>query len=129
MTMIQPLMVASGNITPFLEVDEDFGTSNATAPVSILQGGALWDSAVWDTAQWPAATITIANWLSAEAIGHALAVRMQVNVAGATAPAAIGEFDFSVFDTAVFDGAFSPGPAPVLQVNAFNTIMEMGAYV
>jgi len=129
MTMIQPLMVASGSITPFLEVDEDFGASTAAAPVSILQGGALWDTAKWDTAIWPQPTVTITNWLSAQAIGHALAVRMKVNVQGVTPPVAIGEFDFAVFDTAIFDGTFSPGAALVLQINAFNAIIEMGAYV
>ncbi len=127
MTMVQPLLTAAGTITPFIEVDEDFQSSNASSPIQILQGGALWDVADWDVAIWPQDTIALTAWLSTQAIGHALAVRMKVNIASVEV-SALGEFDLSVFDTATFDSGNS-GTAPVLQVNAFNAIMEFGAFV
>lgn len=126
-TMVQPLLTAAGTITPFIEVDADFQASNASSPIQILAGGALWDTAAWDVAVWPADTVSVTNWLSAQALGHALAVRMKVNVASVDV-GALGEFDLSSFDSAEFDGGGS-GAAPVLQINAFNAIVEYGSFV
>lgn len=128
MTMVQPLMVAGGNITPTLAVDEDFAISTAEAPITILVGGAVWDVAIWDEAVWPAGSIVVKNWQSVEAIGHALAIHMTVNVTTTTQYVASGEFDVGQFDSAVFDQGLSNIP-PQLQVNAFNAIMEMGGFV
>ena len=124
--MIQPLLRASGSIDPTLQVDVDFATSTSVAPISIIQGGALWDYAVWDIATWPEPIINITDWRSVDALGKALAVRMKVNVATSTF-LGLGLFDLSLFDTAVFDG--SAGSQQVLQVNAFMAIMEMGGFV
>ena len=129
MTMIQPLVNASGQVTPTLSVDADFSDVAPAAPVTVLQGGALWDVAIWDVSLWPS-IVTQTSWYSAEALGHALAVRMQVNIAPTTAAATgIGVFDFSSFDTAEFDTTVDANTIPVLQVNAFNAILEMGGYI
>jgi hypothetical protein len=129
MTIVQPLMVASGSITPTLSVDEDFAVSSSAAPVSILVGGALWDTAVWDTDIWAAGNVVVKNWLSAQAIGHALAVHMGVNVTTQSASAGtIGAFDIGLFDSGQFDSAVTT-LAPALQVNAFNTVIELGAFI
>lgn len=127
-TMVQPLLVAGGNITPTLSVDEDFGLSTVSAPISILTGGAVWDTAVWDVDIWPAGNVVVKSWLSVQAIGHALAVHMNVNVTTQAATNSIGAFDIGMFDTGQFD---QPGNtlAPQLQVNAFNAIIELGAFV
>ena len=126
-TMVQPLMVAGGSITPTISVDEDFAIALATAPVSILVGGAAWDSAHWDVDKWPAGNITVIPWLSVEAIGHALAIHMTVNIATQSVNN-LGEFDVGMFDTAEFDQGTS-NIAPQLQVNAFNAILEMGGFL
>jgi hypothetical protein len=52
---------------------------------------------------------------------------MYVNIGPDTA-VAIAEFDVGLFDSAQFDAALS-SLAPVLRINAFNAIMEMGAYI
>lgn len=127
-TMVQPLMIASGTITPTMSVDEDFASATTAAPISALRGGAEWDEAVWDESVWPDATNTITPWLSVEAIGHALAIRMQVNVVTVT-DVNIGGFDIGEFDSAKFDATPSAGAAPVLQVNSFNTILELGGFI
>lgn len=127
-TMLQPLLVASGSVVPTLSVDEDFASTANAAPISILEGGALWDFAVWDIATWPLATTIINQWLSVQAIGHALAVRMQVNITSG-AFVNIGGFDIATFDYSQFDSQATAGAAPTLQVNAFNAILELGGFI
>jgi len=127
MTLLQPLLTTSGVITPTLAVDTDFETSTALAPVTALVGGVLWDVAVWDVSQWSPASVNFKNWLTVAAIGRAMAVRMRVNVSGSDATAA-GVFDSGTFDSAVFDGGFS-STLPILQVNAFNSILESGGAI
>ena len=127
-TMVQPQMVASGSITPTISVDEDFNTATTSAPISILRGGALWDFSSWDIALWPENTVVVQPWLSVDAIGHALAIRMQVNVQAATT-VVIGGFDIGEFDAATFNSESSAGAASILQVNSFNTILELGGFI
>lgn len=128
MTTIQPLLVASGTLVPppTLSVDEDFNISTISAPVSLLVGGALWDVAIWDQDVWPTDIVTLTSWYSAQAIGHALAVHMRVNITN-NSTVHLGLFDSAVFDLGTFDG--NTGPAPTLQVNAFNAIMEFGGFI
>ena len=127
MTMVQPLLTASGTITPTMSVDEDFSDNAPAAPVIVVGGsGSLWDSAIWDTSLWPEPSQPVVQWLSVQAIGHALAVRLQVN-SSPVASTTLGEFDLTVFDTAEFDGS-TPG-APVLQVNSINAILEFGGII
>jgi hypothetical protein len=128
MSMLQPLLVAGGVITPSVAVDADFKTSSATAPVSLIVGGVLWDAAIWDTSVWPGTELNFIDWLSVEALGHALAVRLRVNVNAVGNYAAQGLFDVSQFDVGGFDLSLSPN-LPVLRVNAFNSILEMGGPV
>lgn len=127
MTMVQPLLVSDGNITPTLAVDEDFDTSTAINPISISAAGARWDSALWDSDVWPTGSRIYKNWLSVNAIGHALALRLRTNINTSSLTTASG-FDVGVFDTAVFDGVPN-GIAPVLQINAFNAILEKGGAI
>ena len=127
-TMVQPLMVASGNVTPTISVDEDFSVANVSAPISILIGGAEWDVAHWDIDVWPAGNQVVNPWLSVQAIGHALAVHMTVNISTNATTLNVGEFDIGTFDNATFDEG-SGSMAPQLQVNAFNAIIELGAFV
>lgn len=128
MTMLQPLLISGGNIVPTLSVDEDFVISSAVAPISILAGGAAWDSAIWDTDLWPAGNFVVKNWQSVEALGHALAIHMTVNVTTTGQYTNAGEFDVGEFDIAQFDQGLS-NIAPSLQVNAFNAVMELGGFI
>lgn len=128
MTMVQPMMLAGlASITPSISVDEDFTTSSPQAPVSIIIGGAAWDSGVWDTSIWPAGSQLAIPWLSVQAIGHALSVHMTVNAATQTG-SLIGEFDIAQFDSGQFDTS-EQNITPQLQVNAFNCILELGGFI
>lgn len=128
MTAVQPFITAGETITPFISVDVDFKIQELNAPIQILNGGALWDTAIWDTSVWFGSIIQTTDWLSAQALGHALAVHMTVNVASISADGTQALFDFSLFDDAVFDSGFDQN-ASILQVNAFNTILEMGGFI
>lgn len=127
MTMIQPLMTTGGTITPFIAIDTDFETSQAIAPITSFLGGAQWDVAIWDSSLWPALTINYKNWLSVTAIGHAMAVRLRVTIAG-QGISSDAVFDIARFDEAEFDIIFSD-TLPILQVNAFNSILETGGAI
>lgn len=127
-TMVQPQMIAGiSTVTPSISIDEDFTTSNPQAPISILIGGASWDSGVWDTSVWPAGSQLANPWLSVQALGHALSVHMTVNAATQVG-SLIGEFDIALFDGGEFDVA-EQNIAPQLQVNAFNVVLELGGFI
>jgi hypothetical protein len=128
MTMVQPLLNIGGSITPTISVDVDFTTSNTTAPITTLAGSVLWDSATWDVSLWPATFVTYKNWLSVNALGHAFAIRMQVNVNSGLEPSSLGVFDVGQFDSMTFDTSI-PSALPVLAVNTFNAIAEFGGAI
>jgi hypothetical protein len=127
MTMVQPFITAAETVTPFISVDADFVIETQTAPVQIVDVGALWDVAIWDTSTWFGSIVQTTNWLSSEAMGHALAIHLTLNVASGSA-ASSAFFDFAYFDEAEFDGGSSQ-TAVTLQVNAFNAIIELGGVV
>lgn len=127
MTMAQPLLVTSGTITPTIAVDVDFADTSPSAPVSAITPiGAIYDTSVYDTGTYAAGNTSLTNWLSVEAQGRALALRMKVNVLPLGTDSQ-SVFDTGVFDTMVFDPLSSDDAT--LQVNAFNTVMELGANV
>lgn len=131
-TMVQPLLtiqnLAVTGVAPTIAVDTDFITSNVNAAISFFAGtSALWDNAVWDSATWPTAIFNSTNWLSAQAVGHAMAIRFKLNFPGTLGPTN-GVFDLGTFDNAKFDNGISQ-TNPTLQVNAFNCIMEMGGFI
>lgn len=128
MTAIQPFITAGQTVIPFISVDADFIIQTQVAPVQILSGGALWDTAIWDTSVWFGSVVQTVDWLSAQALGHALAVHMTLNISNSPMDTSPGIFDFSAFDTATFDAGVDTTTV-TLQVNAFNTILEMGGFV
>jgi hypothetical protein len=84
---------------------------------------------VWNESLWPGATQTVNPWLSTQALGHALAIHLNVNIqAAGSDPTLIAEFDIGVFDTAQFDASVS-SLAPQLQINAFNAVIELGGFI
>ena len=130
--MLRPLIIADGQVTPTLGVDVDFGTTALTSPVSIITpSGAVWDTSKWDNSTWSTGTVTVNQWLSVLALGTALSIKMQVNVAGSNVVIAQNSvFDTGVFDTMVFDGngATASGQNLLkLQVNSFEGLMEYGS--
>jgi hypothetical protein len=127
MTMIQPLILSSGAITPTMSVDTDFGNVSPTAVVTpITAAGAQYDVSLYDVGVYAGGLQTQSLWFDAIAEGHALAVRMKVNTVP-TGPGANSVFGTGVFDTMVFDG-FGTGDQ-TLQVMAFNAVVKFGGFV
>ena len=132
--MVRPFLVADGTLTPTIQIDVDFESSSISAPVTILTPtGAIWDVSQWDAANWSTGIAPVINWLSCNALGTALAVRMIVNLAGGGSSGSVAQssvFDTGVFDTMVFDGngavVQSGTGVPVLQINVFELAIEYG---
>jgi len=127
MSMAEPLMVTSGAITPTLAVDVDFSDTSPSAPINnIVPQGSAYDASVYDTGIYAAGNVSLVSWLSTEAQGRALALRMKVNLL----PLIVSNqsiFDTGVFDALIFDGLSSSDVT--LQLNAFNALVEFGANV
>jgi hypothetical protein len=130
MTMVQPFLTANETITPSLSVDADFIIQTNAAPVTIVSSGALWDTATWDSGVWFGGSVQTTNWLSTEAMGHALAVHMTANFApfSGGVPGGQAVFDYSFFDQAQFDFGINTSETD-LQVNAFNVLIELGGFI
>lgn len=138
MSLLRPMIVADGSLTPTIGVDVDFGDVPLTASVTILApSGGIWDDplTLWDDAIWSGGTVTVIDWLSVGALGMALAAKMAVNIAGTGSSSAVSGnvFDTGVFDTMVFDGngavTASGTNINVLRLNAFEAVMEFGGAV
>ena len=135
MNMVRPMLVADGTLTPTIGVDIDFGDTVVTAPVVTLNpSGGVWDSAIWDSSLWASGSVTVTNWLSAGAIGTYLSVKMVINLGGSSTLIEVSSvFDSGTFDTMMFDGngvvTQSGVGVPILQVNAFEAIMEFGGAI
>ncbi len=126
--MIQPLLVTGGTISPTMGIDVDFGSISPSAPVSSFTAtGGAYDAATYDNGVYAQGALSQSSWQSTQAEGHALAVRMKVNVLP-TGVSGQSVFDSGVFDTMTFDG-FAGQAASILQINAFNAVIEMGNYI
>lgn len=125
-TMIQPLLTIGANISPSISVDTDFRVGTQIATVTSFASTVLWDVALWDVALWPATSINYTNWLTIDGIGHTLAIRMQINATNILGNAT---FDNALFDQSTFTSGAGGPTLPVLQVNAFNTVLEMGGAI
>jgi hypothetical protein len=128
MSMIQPLLVTGGTIVPTIGVDVDFGTSTLTATISsFVATGGVYDKSLYDQSFFAQGPLAQSNWQSVNAEGHALAVRMKVNVL----PSGIGGgsvFDTGTFDNMLFDGFQGQQPS-ILQINSFNAVVELGNFI
>lgn len=81
--MLRPFLVADGTVNPTIQIDVDFEDSSPSAEVTTLDPfGGVWDEGIWDESIWSQGTVTITNWLSVNALGTALAIRMVVNLDG-----------------------------------------------
>jgi hypothetical protein len=132
MTMIQPLMTVTAVSTLTIGVDSDFSVNGTQSSVASLPDFAIWDLSVWDDAVWSMAFGNINGWLSAQGLGHALAVHMYATFNG-------GEVDVETAATASETaGRFVDSPEwdeflqvvlPNVRLNAINVILEFGGFI
>lgn len=128
MSMIQPMLVTGGTIVPTIGIDIDFGSVSPTAPVtSFTATGGIYDVSLYDQSFYAQGPLPQSTWQSVQAEGHALAVRMKVNVLP-TGGGSGSVFDTGTFDNMLFDGYTGQQPS-ILQVNAFSAVIEMGSFI
>lgn len=112
MTMCRPFVLADGEVNPTLSVDVDFQNNAPGAQVTLFDPtGGLWNVALWDIDIWSIGVIATTNWLSVNALGTALAIRVQVNLDTG-----------STNDSIVASGL----DLPFLRINAFQAIINPG---
>lgn len=72
-TMARPVFQTTGPITVSFGIDVDFNNTSLTNPVTSYAGGALWGTGLWGTATWGSGMTLQQNWISASALGYAMA--------------------------------------------------------
>ena len=105
-TMCRPLLTTSGEVTPTLAINVDFGRLAIGSPVTFQQGGsALWDVAQWDVDSWPQETDLVARWQTVVGHGNCASIRMAGEVSAASGE---DDSDFT-FQVNGWDLMFIPG--------------------
>lgn len=104
--MCRPLLTTDQSVHPGLAFNVDFQT-DATADIipATPIGASLWDVALWDVGLWSPGVITQSLWASVVGLGYCASIRLIVEVL----PTSVDDI--------------------TLQVNAFDLVMEKGAFV
>lgn len=121
-SLVQPLLLTDGAVTPAVAINTDFATDAPASPVGRTTGsGSVWDAFLWDEGIWGGELTSQSDWISMNAIGQWISIRMRVSVNIGTNAA---RFDSATFDFSVFDNAASQ---PItLRLNGFNVMYERG---
>lgn len=77
--MVAPSIICNGTFSLQLAVDVDFNFRGINAPASIPQKlGGIWDNGKWDNATWGYGLTAYRRWVSVEALGVAMSLRMRM---------------------------------------------------
>lgn len=77
--MVSPSIICNGTFSIQLAVDVDFNFKAVNAPASIPPKlGGIWDNGKWDDAQWGYGLTAYRRWVSVEALGVAMSLRMRM---------------------------------------------------
>lgn len=77
-SMVRPIFLTSGTVTPVVAVNTDFKTVLPTSTPSYEVTGTEWDTVLWDTAPWSSPSDAQANWLGVGGIGKAVTIYMKI---------------------------------------------------
>lgn len=126
-TMCRPQLTTDGRINPGLGFNVDF---QEDAPLSVastqIVSSSRWDVALWDVAFWAGEIRTSGFWTSVTGIGYCASIRLAVDITTGQAGVA------GLWGTAIWGGSTWEDVVVdevVLQVNAFDLVMEDGAIV
>jgi hypothetical protein len=126
-TMCRPQLTTDGQVNPGLALNVDFRDD---APLSIpstqIVAASLWDVALWDQGLWAGDIRTKANWDSVDGIGYCASIRLAVDIESVQLGSP-GLWGTAVWGTSIWELAIAD--EVVLQVNAFDVVMEQGAIV
>jgi hypothetical protein len=126
-TMCRPQLTTDGQVNPGLALNVDFrDDAPLSVPSTQIGNASLWDVALWDQGLWSGDIRTQANWDTVDGIGYCASVRLAVDIE----PELTGEP--AVWGTSSWGDSAWGFPVTdeiVLQVNAFDLVMEKGAIV
>ena len=121
-TMVRPVMLSDGVVTPKLEVDIDFQVSDVTSTVSLVESiGAGWDEINWNEFLWGEDVLISSSWTSVNGQGYCAAIHMAMQVQTIEG---VAVFDDAVWDSANFFSGI--GGDVTLQISGFDVILERG---
>lgn len=82
-TMLRPIMLTDGAITPALGISLDFQTVlPSTMPTFSSPGGAIWGTSKWGIGLWSSGLTVQKNWQTVYGIGFSAALYMQIATTG-----------------------------------------------
>ena len=126
-TMCRPQLTTDGSVNPGLGFNVDF---REDAPLSIpttnIVSSSLWDVALWDQGTWAGDVRTVANWTSVTGIGYCASIRLAVDIEAAQ-PGEAGLWGTAIWGESTWENTVAD--EVVLQVNAFDLALEVGAIV
>lgn len=99
-TMIRPVLLSDGPLTPALGLNLDFSSNLPTGtPTFTINPNALWDTATWDNATWGSGQTVQKNWQTIYGVGFSCSVYMQL--ASKSSPVQVLSFDWVMQDGGV----------------------------
>ena len=76
-TMVRPIFLSEGGITPALKLNVDFESKTPTGtPSFTANSNALWDVSDWDTTDWASGDNILKQWQAAFGVGYAAGLRI-----------------------------------------------------
>lgn len=99
-TMLRPILLTSGSVTPTLGLNLDFSTRLPSgSPTFSAQAGAIWGTSLWGTGLWGGSPTVQKNWQTVYGVGFSAAVYCQL--ATTTATVKVLSFDWLLEDGSV----------------------------
>lgn len=78
-TMLRPVLLSDGPVTPALGINLDFSNNLPTGtPTFSTTAGAIWDTAKWDVGVWSSNPTVLKYWQTVFGIGFSATVYMQI---------------------------------------------------
>jgi hypothetical protein len=88
-SLIQPIFIAGGRITPAVRVNVDYRDDQPMTtdeyPVDAGSAGSVWGTGLWGTAIWGDSHTPYADWINADGVGTASTVNMVIRPNGIAA--------------------------------------------
>lgn len=78
-TMVRPVLLTDGPVTPALGLNVDFSNNLPTGTTTFsTTAGAIWDTAKWDVGMWSSNPTVQKNWQTVYGVGFTFALYMQI---------------------------------------------------
>lgn len=78
-TMLRPILLTDGPVTPALGINLDFSNNLPTGtPTFSTTAGAIWDTALWDVGMWSSGPTVQKNWQTVYGVGFSASCYLQL---------------------------------------------------